>query len=50
MPAYEDLKKVLDDVVGFIKSFVDQLKEFIGYWKKEINWVGPTDDVTVDAE
>lgn len=41
MPSFEAVKKIIEDVTGFIKSFVKQLKEFIGYFDKK---------VTIDTE
>ncbi|MBQ7637332.1 MAG: hypothetical protein IJS90_00340 [Clostridia bacterium] len=41
MPSFKAVKKIIEDITGFIKSFTAQLKEFIGYFKKDIEFSTP---------
>lgn len=40
--SFESMKKILDDVSGFIKSFIKQLKAFIEGFKHDYEWSIPT--------
>lgn len=42
---FETIKGILDGIVDFIKAFVDEMKGFIGGFKKEIEWPTSADNV-----
>ena len=41
MPTFDTVKQIIADIADFIKSFVERLKEFIGGFKKDIEFVVP---------
>lgn len=38
MPAYTDVKSVVDGIVALIKQFVDVMKEFIDGFQKKLTF------------
>jgi hypothetical protein len=43
---FADVKKIMDDISAFIKSFIEQLKGFIEGFKHDYDWKNhmPDDD------
>lgn len=40
--SFESIKKIIDDIAAFIKSFTEQLKGFINGFKHHFEWNKPT--------
>lgn len=46
---FKSIEKIINDIVGFIKSFAANLKKFINGFKNDVDFVVPSEGAADDA-